>query len=80
MDVPMHIRALQNLITLLQCGHTHLICFQSCTGRFNTIGDKCTRRTGWRKDSVVDECEHGIVTDFVRIEVEVLHSSEGEVI
>ena len=79
-DIPMHIRTLQNLITLLQRGHAHLMRFQSCTRRLNTIRDKRARRTRWRGDSAVDECEHGVAADFVGFEVEVLHFGEGEVV
>lgn len=75
----MHIRTLKNLITLLQLGHAHLMRFQSRTSRLNTIRDKSTRRSRWRRNSAVDEREHGVSTDFVGFDIEVLHFGEAEV-
>lgn len=75
----MHIRTLKNLITLLQRVHAHLMRFQSRTSRLNTVRDKRTRRTRWRRNSSVDEGEHGVSTDFVGFDVEVLHFGEAEV-
>ena len=77
--VPMHIRTLKDLITLLQRIHAHLMGLQSRTSRVDTIRDKRTRGTGWRGDSAVDEREDRVSTDFVGFYVEVLHFGEGEV-
>jgi len=76
-DRPVHVRAFQYLVALLDTYHAVLVCLQRCTGCLNAVWREGAGGVWGRRDCAVDEGEDREAADAVGGEVVVLEFAEG---